>query len=126
MRESCRSLKRPSRRRYRAIACELNRPQRVQRIAESSIVELDEPHVPCDKIIISEAQEQGAIDNQLPAALLARFVFNSWEGALLRMRAEKSDAPLIEFKGVVFRFSPDVASVKARQWTAEPSPGRHT
>lgn len=51
---------------------------------------------------IADAQQQGAISDQLPAALLARFVFNSWEGALLRMRAEKSDAPLTEFKEVVF------------------------
>ena len=51
---------------------------------------------------IAEAQEQGAIGDQFPAALLGRFVLNSWEGALLRMRAEKSDAPLIEFKEVVF------------------------
>jgi len=27
---------------------------------------------------------------------------NSWEGALLRMRVEKSDAPLIAFKEIVF------------------------
>ena len=51
---------------------------------------------------IAEAQEQGTIGDQFPAALLGRFVLNSWEGALLRMRAEKSDAPLIEFKEVVF------------------------
>ena len=51
---------------------------------------------------IAEAQEQGAIRNQLPAALLGRFVLNSWEGALLRMRAEKTDAPLKEFKKVIF------------------------
>jgi TetR/AcrR family transcriptional repressor of nem operon len=34
--------------------------------------------------------------------LLARFVLNRREGALLRMRAEKSDAALIVFKEVVF------------------------
>ncbi|MFB9981980.1 TetR family transcriptional regulator C-terminal domain-containing protein [Mesorhizobium kowhaii] len=51
---------------------------------------------------LAQAQEEGVIGDQLPAALLARFVLNSWEGALLRMRAEKSDAPLIEFKQVVF------------------------
>jgi TetR/AcrR family transcriptional repressor of nem operon len=51
---------------------------------------------------IAEAQQQGTIDDQFPAALLARFVLNSWEGALLRMRAEKSDVPLIEFKKIVF------------------------
>jgi TetR/AcrR family transcriptional repressor of nem operon len=51
---------------------------------------------------IAEAQGQGAIGNQMPAALLSRFVLNSWEGALLRMRVEKNDAPLIEFKEIVF------------------------
>jgi TetR/AcrR family transcriptional repressor of nem operon len=51
---------------------------------------------------IAEAQQQGAVGDQFPATLLARFVLNSWEGALLRMRAEKSDAALVEFKKVVF------------------------
>ena len=51
---------------------------------------------------IAEAQEQGTISDRLPAALLGRFLLNSWEGALLRMRAEKSDSPLIEFKEIVF------------------------
>jgi TetR/AcrR family transcriptional repressor of nem operon len=49
-----------------------------------------------------EARDQGAIGNQFPAASLADFIFNSWEGALLRMRAEKSDAPLLAFKQVIF------------------------
>jgi TetR/AcrR family transcriptional regulator, transcriptional repressor for nem operon len=52
---------------------------------------------------IAEAQKQEAIRSRLPAPLLGRFVLNSWEGALLRMRAEKSDAPLLEFKKVIFR-----------------------
>ncbi len=51
---------------------------------------------------VAEAQRTGAIGNQLPAPLLARFLLNSWEGALLRMKVEKSDAPLIEFTEVVF------------------------
>ena len=51
---------------------------------------------------IAEAQKQGTMRSQLPAALLGRFVLNSWEGALLRMRAEKSDTPLLEFKKVIF------------------------
>jgi TetR/AcrR family transcriptional repressor of nem operon len=51
---------------------------------------------------IAEAQDQGTISDQFPADLLGRFVLNSWEGALLRMRAERSDAPLIEFKQIVF------------------------
>lgn len=52
---------------------------------------------------IAEAQDRGTIRNKLPAALLGRFVLNSWEGALLRMRAEKSDKALLEFKKVIFR-----------------------
>jgi TetR/AcrR family transcriptional regulator, transcriptional repressor for nem operon len=51
---------------------------------------------------IGKAQKQRAIRNRLPAALLGRFVLNSWEGALLRMRADKSDTPLLEFKKVIF------------------------
>lgn len=51
---------------------------------------------------ITEAQEQGAISKRLPAALLARFVLNGWEGALLRMRVDRSAAALIEFKKVIF------------------------
>jgi TetR/AcrR family transcriptional repressor of nem operon len=51
---------------------------------------------------IAEAQEQGAISDRVPAPLLGRFVLNSWEGALLRMRAEKSEAPLLEFKEIIF------------------------
>jgi len=51
---------------------------------------------------IAEAQAGGAVARRFPAALLAGFVMNSWEGALLRMRVEKSDAPLLAFKQVVF------------------------
>lgn len=51
---------------------------------------------------IAQAQESGAIKNQMPAAMLAQFLLNSWEGALLRMRVEKNDAPLKDFAEVVF------------------------
>lgn len=51
---------------------------------------------------ISKAQQEGAIASRLPAALLAGFLLNSWEGALLRMRTEKSDVPLRQFTEVVF------------------------
>lgn len=51
---------------------------------------------------IAEAQKTGAINNQQPASLLAQFILNSWEGALLRMRADKSEAPMKEFIDVVF------------------------
>ena len=51
---------------------------------------------------IAEAQTTGATSNRLPAPMLAQFLLNSWEGALLRMRVEKSDVPLKEFIEVVF------------------------
>jgi len=52
---------------------------------------------------IAEAQKHGEINNQVAPSLLARFVLNSWEGALLRMRAEKSDSPLLDFKEIIFK-----------------------
>jgi TetR/AcrR family transcriptional repressor of nem operon len=59
----------------------------------------------CDLLeaCIAEAQQKGEIGNQFTASLLAKFVMNSWEGALLRMRAEKSDTPLLDFKEIVFK-----------------------
>lgn len=51
---------------------------------------------------IAEAQGTGTVQCALPADLLAQFLLNSWEGALLRMRAEKSDRPLRQFTEVVF------------------------
>jgi len=51
---------------------------------------------------IEEARRTGALNTPLPPSVLARFILNSWEGALLRMRAEKSDGPLNEFMTVVF------------------------
>jgi TetR/AcrR family transcriptional repressor of nem operon len=59
----------------------------------------------CDLLeaCIVEAQKQGEISDQFPASLLAKFLLNSWEGALLRMRAEKSDTSLLDFKEIVFK-----------------------
>ena len=51
---------------------------------------------------IVEAQEQGTISKDFSAALLSRYVLNRWEGALLRMRVEKSDVALTEFRAIVF------------------------
>lgn len=51
---------------------------------------------------IEQAQRTGAVRNRQSAPVLAEFVLNSWEGALLRMRAEKDERPLIEFTEVVF------------------------
>lgn len=51
---------------------------------------------------IAEAQASGTIAGRLPASMLADFLLNGWEGALLRMRTEKSDLPLKTFRAVVF------------------------
>lgn len=51
---------------------------------------------------IAEAQQSGAMKSRLAPSLLAQFILNSWEGALLRMRADKSDRPLTDFQEVIF------------------------
>jgi TetR/AcrR family transcriptional regulator, transcriptional repressor for nem operon len=51
---------------------------------------------------ISDGQKIGEISAEFSATSLADFLLNSWEGALLRMRADKSDAALTEFKEIVF------------------------
>jgi TetR/AcrR family transcriptional repressor of nem operon len=52
--------------------------------------------------VIGEAVAQKELPAGTNAELLAGFVLNSWEGALLRSQAEKSDAPLEGFMHVVF------------------------
>jgi TetR/AcrR family transcriptional regulator, transcriptional repressor for nem operon len=49
------------------------------------------------------AQQDGSIKNPMPAPVLAQFVLNSWEGALLRMRAEKGPQALEVFRQVIFQ-----------------------
>ncbi len=51
---------------------------------------------------LSEAQTDGTLTGEMPAGALADFILNSWEGALLRMRADRSGAPLETFKQMVF------------------------
>ncbi|EMB6253339.1 MULTISPECIES: TetR/AcrR family transcriptional regulator [Serratia] len=51
---------------------------------------------------VAEAQKSGAVQNPIPSSVLAQFILNSWEGALLRMRVEKNDQPLRDFCVVVF------------------------
>lgn len=51
---------------------------------------------------IREAQKAGAIAAEVEPEALAHMLVNAWEGALLRMKAEGSDAPLKDFEAVVF------------------------
>ncbi len=55
---------------------------------------------------IAAVIQQGVAQKELPAGTdpesLAGFLLNSWEGALLRSQAEKSNAPLETFMRYVF------------------------
>ncbi|TAN58854.1 MAG: TetR family transcriptional regulator [Rhodospirillales bacterium] len=51
---------------------------------------------------ISEAQAVGELDSTFDAAELAEFLLASWQGAILRMKVERSPAALERFKSIVF------------------------
>jgi TetR/AcrR family transcriptional repressor of nem operon len=53
-------------------------------------------------MVLREAVERGDLAKSTRPEALAGFVLNSWEGALLRSEADKSDAPLKEFLRYVF------------------------
>lgn len=46
---------------------------------------------------IAEGQDAGEITENFESRMLASFVLNSWEGALLRMKSEKTVEPLKDF-----------------------------
>lgn len=52
--------------------------------------------------VLYEAVEKGALPKSTRSEALAGFVLNSWEGALLRSQADKSDAPLKDFLHYIF------------------------
>lgn len=51
---------------------------------------------------IREAQEAGEISKSFAAEELAEFLLASWEGAILRMKVERSPAALERFKTIAF------------------------
>ena len=51
---------------------------------------------------ISAAQSSGEIDSRFNATELAEFLLASWEGAILRMKVERSPAALERFKTIAF------------------------
>ena len=51
---------------------------------------------------IAAAQSAGEIDLQFAPTELAEFLLASWEGAILRMKVERSPAALERFKTIVF------------------------
>lgn len=54
-------------------------------------------------LVIAEAQKAGEVARDIPAATLAGFLLNAWEGAVIRSRVEKSPAALDAFVSVAFR-----------------------
>jgi TetR/AcrR family transcriptional repressor of nem operon len=52
---------------------------------------------------IAEGQKRGDIATTFPAEELADFLISSWEGAILRMKVERSVEPLERFKRIAFR-----------------------
>jgi TetR/AcrR family transcriptional repressor of nem operon len=51
---------------------------------------------------LAEAQAAGEIDASFAPTELADFLLSSWEGAILRMKVERSAVPLERFKTIVF------------------------
>jgi Transcriptional regulator len=66
---------------------------------------------------IAAAQSAGEVDSQFEATELAEFLLASWEGAILRMKVERSPAALERFKSIVFEtvFKPPRASAAAKR-----------
>jgi TetR/AcrR family transcriptional regulator, transcriptional repressor for nem operon len=51
---------------------------------------------------IRDGQQEGEIGADWDAAILASFLINAWEGAVLRAKVEKSGTPFVEFNQIVF------------------------
>lgn len=51
---------------------------------------------------LSHAQQHGEISQEININMTADFIFNSWEGALLRTKVTKNSEPLIIFNKLVF------------------------
>jgi TetR/AcrR family transcriptional repressor of nem operon len=67
---------------------------------------------------IAAAQSAGEVDSHFDATELAEFLLASWEGAILRMKVERSSAALERFKTIVFQTvfqQPRAPAVAARQ-----------
>ena len=52
---------------------------------------------------IAEAQASGEIASDFEAGELAEFLLASWQGAILRMKVERSPAALERFKKIAFQ-----------------------
>jgi TetR/AcrR family transcriptional repressor of nem operon len=51
---------------------------------------------------VREAEKAGRVQSRLPAATIAAFLLNAWEGAVLRSKVEQDKSPFDQFDRVVF------------------------
>lgn len=51
--------------------------------------------------VLEEARLKGGLKSELPSPILAEFLFNAWEGTLMRMKASKCREPLTAFLTVL-------------------------
>jgi TetR/AcrR family transcriptional regulator, transcriptional repressor for nem operon len=51
---------------------------------------------------VREAETAGRVRSRLPAAVIATFLVNAWEGAVLRSKVERDKSPFEQFERVVF------------------------
>jgi TetR/AcrR family transcriptional regulator, transcriptional repressor for nem operon len=53
---------------------------------------------------LQAAQQAGEIRTDIEASLLASFMANAWEGAVLRSKVERNNTSIFQFESVVFSF----------------------
>lgn len=70
----------------------------IRRRLQEIFLEWRAPFAEC----VAEAQTAGEIDSRFDPADLAEFLLASWEGAILRMKVERSSAALERFKKIAF------------------------
>src|SRR5205814_3972875 len=72
--------------------------KRLRKRLDAIFQEWRTPFVSC----IAAAQSAGEVDSKFDATELAEFLLASWQGAILRMKVERSPAALERFKTIVF------------------------
>ena len=51
---------------------------------------------------LKEAQADGSLRRDVDVSSMSAFMLNSWEGAVLRAKVDRSDAPFVAFEKIVF------------------------
>lgn len=54
---------------------------------------------------VEKAQEKGQLSGSIDADRMAGFILDGWEGAMLRMKTERSLAPLRGFTSILFEYT---------------------